>query len=777
MLSLKEISQELNAPIKTFRLFAIEKALKASPTKELLEILESASRQETDIECQMLLEHAITRIKASIIKKSVSETNSPEKIIEGFPDLSAKSQLEAVSLLTAKDVKKDNILLSLVNSSKHSVVTSKLIKKFYYFWPEDKTNIWLDGLKAKSSALKISCLEALIDKSPSLLKPHFESLIVSQDPLFRALAIRGLAKNFPELAAELLHDFLLKGDYYGKMAALQACSVMKFSLGKASLLEFIFIESDEKLFKIAAAILLTNPDKEVPYRICEFLVKANKVKKVFFSSFLKKYMEIVKLSGICDDFEAYHKGLTDFIENLKARIFAANVLSLLENSSQTRRQELFFLISEKISIPNYKLAIERWISENPSFQFKEDIAALSGDENKEQLIAERKISEEEFSQMSDSLLLNHLVFSSKTSKKESQILISYCINDKNRSMAIKAAALRSAVRLEMQGFEKHANNWLNSGNEDLIASCFEYLAKFDRESCLLQLRSFITSKSPVIRNCLIKIVLEESQEDAKGLVTAMLKDSDVTVRKMGLSSVVNFEFSLIKEDLIDLLKTEENIELIDICLSFFQMNPMLESIYELALIKTTPGNAERIQQTIDAITENIKQLNIATEDEIKVFLQLKQSSVEVGASFNTDAKEVLLLGKLKGKIDWSSLKDSLPKVESKKILKNLFFAAVIIAVFVFFTGTEQAIEKSDPQYFEPVVAKIHNYEAVVQRLGFMNSGMLISEKKGKTLIVLPKPGEKFLLTPGDKILLRAIPFKRNADGILIVKTMHLQKIN
>ena len=62
----KNLIDDLKAPIKSFRIFALEEVIRSGSSPELLQVLEDISRFEDDAECSMLINHAISAVKGRL---------------------------------------------------------------------------------------------------------------------------------------------------------------------------------------------------------------------------------------------------------------------------------------------------------------------------------------------------------------------------------------------------------------------------------------------------------------------------------------------------------------------------------------------------------------------------------------------------------------------------------------------------------------------------------------------------------------------------------------
>jgi hypothetical protein len=293
------IISELEAPLKTFRIFAIEKAIKSGASARLLEKLKSRRLSEDDAECLMLLDHAICSVQERLVQASPAPSMPQSKVsMADFARLKADEQLQIIKKTSSSAFKSANIsegLRQLLDGAAHDVVKAEIVKKCWSFWPKDFFDYLSDNLFSTSSTLQMACLEAIIHTSPETLQKNFDKLVISRDPLIRAMAIRGLAKKYPRNAASFLADSLRKGDYFSRLAALRAISVMPFNLNRNSILELLAHEHDQRLLKIAAAIILANPDREIPFRICDIIEKSTSARADFLAELQKNCCSMIRM--------------------------------------------------------------------------------------------------------------------------------------------------------------------------------------------------------------------------------------------------------------------------------------------------------------------------------------------------------------------------------------------------------------------------------------------------------------------------------------------------
>ncbi len=781
MSEVDNLSLELQAPIKTFRVFAIEKIIKSGNSIELLNLLKQTRPYEEDLECQMLIDHAISTLENRLNKTKTKKIDLKE-IQKNYPGTLPQFQLKLLGNLRLEPLEEDvriKLIRFLLKNTKHPVVVAQIIKRFHKFWPKKDLGFFEKNLFAKSPSMQLASLEALINEAPNRLINHFEKLVLSEDPLIRAMAIRALAKKSPEIAAEFLADFLKKGEKFGKSAALSVCTIMPFNLVKQSLVEFILVENEPSMYELAGTIFIANPDKEIPYRLYDVMDKSEKKKKAYLNKLIKSCCSIIKASGICPDYPDYVKQLTSYISEKQSKAFIGGCLSLYQDASENRKQEIQARLHEYAETENGRIAMEKWLKNNSEHELSDVIKqTLNKTPEKQEKQEKQDFSVEEHLKAPPEKLLRTLINIRRLKEKAGEELISAVLDDKSFPVEIKAAALRAAVFVELQGYTNKAISWLKSENEDLISSSFEYLARFDSDSFFLQLRNHVNSRSFIVRTTLIKLASKQSPEVAKSILDSMLKDDSADVRKRGLGSIVLFEFSFVKELLLTYMEKEHQKDLLKICLSFFQMNPMLESVWELTQLSETSKYPNTVKNAIGAVMDNLEIFKIASREEIDLFISMKKTKASQIQAEEEDIQKKALEA-IKNKIDWAKISNTFSGVsEYSGALKKLSIGIVlIIALFWFLTSDGGNSEAAKELNYQPVVAIRTDYKIIVQKTNLDGGSILAKTDKGKKLILLPRPGKSFTVLPGDKLQLSAMPFKKAPDGTLIVKTIKLLRQN
>jgi len=91
----KEIIENLQLPFASFRLFALEQAIKTGNTKEHLALLAQLPDSEGSSECQVLLPYAIAAVKNRLAgaKDTSVNANDSSNLSQAFADASGEDQI------------------------------------------------------------------------------------------------------------------------------------------------------------------------------------------------------------------------------------------------------------------------------------------------------------------------------------------------------------------------------------------------------------------------------------------------------------------------------------------------------------------------------------------------------------------------------------------------------------------------------------------------------------------------------------------------------------
>ena len=200
---------------------------------------------------------------------------------------------------------------------------------------------------------------------------------------------------------------------------------------------------------------------------------------------------------------------------------------------------------------------------------------------------------------------------------------------------------------------------------------------------------------------------------------------------------------------------------------------MLESLCDLDAIIKTSKHPKTIKESIEAIKNHLQKLGIANQEEIDKFLALKG---ENQAKLEAEQKKNEAIKELKEQINWSAISETFHEVKEQALhFKGLVIFLIVLAGFFYyiFTSGSSSVKAKDPKILQPVVAIETVYEIIVQKTGLPNGAILVNTNNKQKLMVLPRPGKVFSVLPGDQLILTGMPYKRDAEGTIIVKTIKL----
>lgn len=769
---LATIINELAAPVKTFRVFAIEKAIKTGASNQLLDELQKRRRLEEDPECRMLLDHAIETVQERLNKPEAPPAQSKSKVTPAeFARMSAGEQLQAIKKTGGATFRKDGgaaAIQILWQATPHAIVKAEIIKKCSQFWPPELADLLEKCLSDSSPVLQLTSLEAIINCFPDRLQKNFDRLVMSGDPLIRATAIRGLARKHPESAAVFLAESLRKGDYYTRLAALRAISVMPFNLNRSSLIELLVNEQDERLLKIVAAIILANPDREIPFRICDIIEKAPANKQNFLIELQKNCCAMIRMAEICPDFKLFLATLKKYPNRIKARLFVQNCINSYEGADEATRSELVNLLIEKKHLPEVAEAIA---AAGATTSHHELLERISRPQAPTKAAPEKVVDQD-----SPEAWLKKLLRIRTSGDKGAGAVIEKIFSSKP-APAVLSAAFRAAAAIGSGQWCEKARQCLRSENEDLVAAALEYLATFDNDSFLLQIRIFINSSSMIIRTALLRSLCQRNPENARDLLASMLADKEIRVREKAVASLIHFEFSGIRDLLTAFLEKEKSIELVSSGLTFYLANPVLESTYDLHKLGQSRSELQKmVTETSARLSDLLAELNIADHGEILNYVNRRVEKDRLDLQNEDARKESARLTGLATRIKWNSLADSMEELSQYyPLLKKIFLAAMLLlALFFFLAGSEEEVTLATIEGYTPVASQVQDFVLTVQKVEARDGSLLALDGDRQKIMALPRAGKAFVAHPGDRMSIRAIPFRRLPDGTLVVKTIEVK---
>ncbi len=641
----QNLINDLKAPIKSFRIFALEETIKSGACQEVLQTLEELRLSEEDGECQILINHAISSVQQRLSGTATEPKalKEQQEFMEAWEkaDMNGKlSILNAIPNRLPKGLR--GMGPELLENQNASVVASKVIRVFCRYWPEDRFGDIVKCLNSDSLSLKLAALKTLVHMHPMMLINDLPELLNSKDAQIKALAIRGLTKIDTEEALKHLQALLLSPDISDRLAGIQNCPFLPFEMVKPVLLKYFSAENHPELLIRAGWILEMNPDVQVPFKLYEISERVPAKKAQLVKQIVSEAVKLLEKSGILGDkFQAYTQKLQSWVYKRNAIRFVKQVVAklnsehvdsdleqvILNNLKQALIREAFTealewpipaKIKEKINsylkqssatkpiaspeqatpeevdkaaeVPEVKAAPK---TEDSSFPTQEKIAKDLKADLKEVVSPEQARAEtlEEKVHRFASLSLDELALVVNEIKG--------IIEGKDAPVDLRITALHTLTRHYHKGFEKLAVSLLSHPNVALATAALEYLGAVDPEVTFPYLGQCLKVMDVRMKSAALGILIHFDFNQAASSLNAMLKSREPEQQKMALECMDQFDFSLIRDQLTDFLCRCKDSRLVEMGLLHFAANPSPDNIY--CLFKVEKSHHGDVVQQVKSV--------------------------------------------------------------------------------------------------------------------------------------------------------------------------------
>ena len=334
----QNLVNDLRAPVKSFRIFALEETIKNGASEEVLQVLQELKSQEEDDECLVLFNYAISAVQERIGQVAGHNSNEIRKFKEEhefnqlWKDADDNGKMQILSQLPGRlppGLKEIGPSLLVTESS--AVISARIIRIFCRSWPEDKFFMISNALSSPSLSLRLASLRTIVHMKPELLLNQLPVLLNSEDPQIKALAIRGLAKIDKEEALNHLQALLLSSSLSDRLAGIQNCPFLPFDMVKPLLLKYFAAENHPDLLIRAGWILEMNPDVQVPFKLFEIAERSPAKKAELVKKILNDAVKILEKSGILgSEFNQFMRKLQDWVKKRNALRFVQKIAQRLE---------------------------------------------------------------------------------------------------------------------------------------------------------------------------------------------------------------------------------------------------------------------------------------------------------------------------------------------------------------------------------------------------------------------------------------------------------------
>ncbi len=657
----QNLVNDLRAPIKSFRIFALEEAIKTGASPEVLQVLQELKTEEDDGECQILINYAISAVEERLKaepgnkKPAAKKLKEQQEFSEAWNRADDKEKMQILSDLPARLPQAiKTIGPSLLVTEKSTVIAARIIRIFCRGWPEDQFKLISDQLTSSSLSLRLASLRTIVHMKPELLIDDLPTLLNSDDPQIKALAIRGLVKIDKEEALNHLQALLLSSNLSDRLAGIQNCPFLPFPMVKPVLLKYFSAENHPDLLVRAGWILEMNPDIQVPFKLYEIAERSPAKKAELVRKILNDAVKLLEKSGILgSDFKKYTRQLQAWVNKRNALRFTQKVAQKLD--AEEIPQEIDLLIRNRLKQPQMKMAFTEALNWPVSPTVKGRISAyLKSCEEKTALnkeaqaeaetpvekaspaeipsgktekkapesagaVIEKKKDPEsneekvvaaqvDFASMGEGDLIRLFASFSHAQASANLGKMQKLVADRNLASEIRSACLNCLTRLKIAGAENEAES-LVSGNElTLTSSALEYLGEIDPERVFPYLGKCLKVPDVHIKSVALGILKNFDFNQAVSSLNAMLRSTDVEQQRMALKCMEQFDFALIRDQLTEFLEKCDNESLVESGLCYFAANPASENVYCLYKIEQAQmGNiAEYARKLRESCSQSLK---------------------------------------------------------------------------------------------------------------------------------------------------------------------------
>lgn len=788
-----EVFQSIAAPVKSFRIFALEQIIREGSTREVLDLLLHAKTNETDEECLLFFSHAIESVQSRLdscnptVKGEFSEQEFHERFVSAASGVRVSMLKNLPSREIASLAARSHGWLSL---DTNPAVVSTIVRLFGKLWAKEAFATLKSLLVSPYLSVRFSALEVMVAQYPELLARDLPKFLASKEPRIRALAIQGLAKIDLDVAIEHLEAMLLGNDEHEKMCGLQNCLYLPFERIKQSLLRFLILESSHPLLMKAGLLLELNPDPDIPFRLLEIIQCAPLLKVDFFKKLYQGACRAVENSGLLGkDYPVFLEELKKFEAKLR------NLDSVQEILHQTIALEAEGKLDEDVSgletldQPEIKNVLKQSLEWNLPATLNAKVRSLVHESPDSTEIVGRSQPSNRFSLDGVELAeaMRNMASWRASDKELVKPILQRILENKDSTVELRTAAIRTAKKCEIGDFVHLAEPSLKHVQEKLSVAALEYVARFDPDRAFPFLGYYLQSSGLRSKTTAITILKKFDPPQALSRISVLLGGSNPLQQKMAIFCMIQFEFNLVRDVLSAYLLTCSNPELLDLGLNLFKTNPDPESLYSLFKLeqRLPRDSAAKVRTATDKVVASLMEMQLLTPEKLsrleKTFADRlnaeKQREKSAPAAYSLQeirrrsATSETLLSRL-GECVQSLLEQLLSHGMGRMALA-LGVCGIAVAGFLF---TREGPDGGKPPRAGGLLAVSSTVNAKIVDLDKESGGLLIQAENGKKVVLLPGEDGFKNCVPGDIIKATFVPFRVGRSGILVAQSQKIEKV-
>lgn len=549
----KNLIHSLGAPDPGLRLFTIRQIAELPTNQVLQSALEEQLKVETDIECQVCLKSTLSMIRKSNVTPSHTGKDLPVRaearalLKEPKPPHPSKpppfgSTQDLTDLASPEDYR----------------------EKLRHLQVNDLAPFVSKALAGPTS-IRLAIIETFIARAPHILFPHLRPLLEDPEPMIRCLGVRALTVIDPEESVEYLESLVLGKLSPSKEVALQECLFLPFKLVKSLLLKFCATENLAEHLETAEVIFLSNPDWDVPFRLYELLPGSSPEKRTILERAIRGVAECL----LKNPSFAEQSHLSTPVEDLKSflqRLDSWQAKKLLEE--KTGRDLLLQAIVKEFG--------------------KEEVETLLGASHRCTTPghpAKFPMSEAEFLALQEEERIGCLAEWPESSGKSLEPFLKTLLTSTQESPRVRAAALRTAARMQIQFFAETARALVSKGDYRLRIAAFEYLIAANPSLGEKLIGEFVGSPNVFLRAKGIEYLQADDLALSIARLGTLFCSKDGRAHRAGFLTLLRLPFSSIRHVLTMFLASPPGASYLRPGILVFEANPDPENLYSLFVIE------------------------------------------------------------------------------------------------------------------------------------------------------------------------------------------------
>lgn len=340
-----------------------------------------------------------------------------------------------------------------------------------------------------------------------------------------------------------------------------------------------------------------------------------------------------------------------------------------------------------------------------------------------------------------------------------------------------AAALRTAVRLDLDGFADEAERFLKNQEGKLPSAALEYLGRFDAERASLLLGRFLASSDLRVKTTALGILQRFDAARALSIVEAMLAGSGGTQPAAAISCLVRFDFALVRPRLYSFLSANGRLDLLGQGLALFRANPDPDNLYDLfRLERLVPSEqAAEVRKTRQENERLLLELGLATGESLGLLTAgfERRFAAETARARAPAAPYTLR----------ALRRERRPAVTDGPatlwgVSPPVLAAAVALGVagFTLWWATSGPAPTAAPGGARagPVLATATRVQGVVESCQ-PDGTVVLQSASGPRFLLLPDGSRLAGLKAGDRRLVTLVPFRVTPTGLVLAQAQSLEK--